>query len=105
MQLPITISIDRMPLLARLLCRGDIVALTLLADGRIEAERRDGSLDMAQVEPGTTLFSNLVILRLRVAGRVESLVLPHAATGAAAHRQLRVWLRWRALTGAASGAA
>lgn len=96
MQLPITISIDRTPPLARLLCRGDMVALRLLADGLIEAERRAGTRVMAQVEPGTTIFTKLVILRLRVADRVESLVLSHAATGAEAHRQLRVWLRWRA---------
>ncbi len=96
MPLPIAIPIDRQQPLARLLCRGDMVALRLLADGLIEAERRDGTRVMARVEPGTTLFTKLVILRLRVADRVESLVLSHAAMGAEAHRQLRVWLRWRA---------
>ncbi len=95
MQLPITVLIDRQPPLARLLCRGDIVALKLLADGRLRIERLDGSHAEATIEPETTVYRSLVILRLRTDGRVESLALPRAATGSEGHRSLRVWLRWR----------
>lgn len=100
MQLPITVMIDRQPSLVRLFCRGDIVALTLCADGRLRIERNDGSQDEAQIEPGTTVYSGLVILRLRVNGQVESMVLPRAATGSDHHRRLRVWLKWRATVAA-----
>jgi len=95
-QLPITILIDRTRLLAKLLCRGDIVALTLCADGRLRIERNDGSLDEAVVDSGSTVYSDLVILRMRLNGQVESMVLPRAAIGRDRHRQLRVWLKWRA---------
>lgn len=100
MRLPVTIAVCRDHWLARRLCGGDIVALTLCPDGRLKIERRDGTRDEAEVEPATTVFTRLVILRLRVAGRVESLVLPRTATGAEAHRQLRVWLQWRAMRAA-----
>jgi hypothetical protein len=93
--LPITIPINRQQLLVQLLCRGDIDALTLCPDGRMKIRRRDDSQDEAHVEPGTTVFTGLVILRLRIRERIESLVLPQAATGAEAHRRLRVWLKWR----------
>ncbi|MEW6293929.1 MAG: hypothetical protein AB1544_11565 [Pseudomonadota bacterium] len=95
MPLPITIPINRQQLLVQLLCRGDIDALTLCPDGRMKIHRCDDSRDEAHVEPGTTVFIGLVILRLRIRERIESLVLPQAATGAEAHRRLRVWLKWR----------
>jgi hypothetical protein len=95
-QLPITISIGRQQPLARLFCRGDITALTLYADGRLLIERNDGMQLEAVVEPESTQFTCLLILRLRVNDRVESLVLPRAAIGAEAHRRLRVWLKWKA---------
>jgi len=94
-QLPIKITIDRRQPLARLLCRGDGVALTLRADGRLEIERRDGSLNEAEIEGGTVVYPRLVVLRMRAKGRSETLVLPRAASGAEAHRRLRVWLKWR----------
>lgn len=96
MQLPIKISIDRQPPLARLLCRGDIVALSLRADGRLEIERRDGAWGEAEIESGTTIYARLVVLRMRINDCIESLVLPRTAIGDDAHRRLRVWLEWRA---------
>lgn len=96
MQLPIKILIERQQLLVRLLCRGDMVALTLHADDHMLIERRDGTQAEAVVELETTVFTGLIILRLRVDDRVESLVLPRAAVGAEAHRRLRVWLKWQA---------
>jgi hypothetical protein len=95
MRLPLRIPIGRDHPLARLLCRGDIAALTLGADGRLAIERRDGSAAEAAVDPATTVFPWLVVLRCRIDGQRESFVLPPQATGAAAHRRLRVWLDWR----------
>lgn len=95
-QLPFTVLIDRKHPLARVLCRGDILALTLLPDGRLCVGRRDGLQSEAVVERGTTVFPSLVILRLRTDDCIETLVLPTTATGAEAHRRLRVWLKWRA---------
>lgn len=81
--------------MARLFCRGDIVALKLLADGKLWIERLDGSHAEATVEPETTVYRSLVILCMRADDRVESLVLPQVATGNEGHRRLRVWLKWR----------
>lgn len=96
MQLPLKISIDRKPPLARLLCRGDIVALSLCADGRLAVEHHDGSWAEVGVESGTTIYTRLIILRMRINDHIESLVLPRTATGDDAHRRLRVWLKWKA---------
>ncbi len=96
MQLPITVLIDRQQPLARLLCRGDIVALLLGTEGRLGIERRDGTRDEAAVDSRTTIFNSLVVLRFRVGDRCESLVLPRSSLDNDAHRQLRVWLKWRA---------
>ena len=41
-------------------------ALTLRADGRLEVACRDGMLAEAQVDPLTTVFPWLVVLRLRL---------------------------------------
>jgi hypothetical protein len=94
-QLPVTVVIDRRRLVARLLVRRDVETLTLHADGRCEIERPNGRLDDAAIDPViSTVFPWLVVLHYRVSGRRESLVLPVAAIGNAAHRRLRVWLRW-----------
>jgi len=100
-RLPLSVSIERRKLLARLLCRGDVTVLTLRADGRLGIGRADGSVAEAEVDASTAVFASLVVLRYRRAGRCESLVLPRVATGEVAHRRLRVWLRCRAKTGAA----
>ena len=98
MRLPVTLSIRRTHPLARLLCRGDVVTLTLGADGRLELGRADGSVEAAAVLPQTTVFPWLVVLNCRVGGRAESLAIPRPAMDAEAHRQLRLWLRWKAVT-------
>ncbi|WP_126445505.1 hypothetical protein [Sulfuricystis multivorans] len=96
MRLPLRIEIRRQYWLARLLCRGDIDALLLGADGRLGIERRSGACGEAVLDAATTMFTGLVILRLRQGGRCETLVVPPRATGHDVHRRLRVWLRWRA---------
>ncbi|OHC63449.1 MAG: hypothetical protein A2045_04710 [Rhodocyclales bacterium GWA2_65_20] len=73
-----------------------LLALTLKADGHLEIERRDGVCIEAHVHPGTTVFPWLVVLRLRLEGRVVALTLPPDAIEPEGHRQLRLWLRWQA---------
>ncbi len=72
------------------------MAVTLRDDGRLGIERRDGARVEADVDAQTTIFTALVVLRFRVAGRSDTLVLPRSALGNDAHRRLRVWLKWRA---------
>ena len=99
MQLPIRLAVCRRHPLAWLLSRGNVVAVTLLADGHLMVERSDGSSAAAIVHPQTTVFSWLVVLLWRVDNRLESLALPRVAMAAESHRQLRLWLRWRAKVG------
>lgn len=75
--------------------RHRIVALRLLDDGKLEVATKLGAGGAATVLPQTVILPGLIILLLRIGGRGERLVLPTDATGAAAHRQLRLWLRWR----------
>jgi hypothetical protein len=97
MRLPVTIAIRRSHPLAWLLCQRDVVTLTLSADGRLFIERQDGTRVEADVHPETTVFPWLVVLLWRAGETgLESLALPRAATGAEAHRQLRLWLKWQA---------
>jgi hypothetical protein len=74
------------------------VALFLGSRGEIEVESAAGTREMATLQPQTTVMPGLIVLLLRVKGRSEQLVLPTDATGAEAHRQLRLWLRWRSAT-------
>jgi len=69
MRLPVTLPIQRSHPLARLLSRGEVAALTLRADGRLGLEFRDGRFAEAEVARDTTVFTALVVLRYRVAGR------------------------------------
>lgn len=73
-----------------------ILALMLKADGTLDVERRDGSCAAARVNPQTTVFPWLVALLLRAEGRNMGVALLPDALGREGHRQLRLWLRWRA---------
>jgi hypothetical protein len=98
-QLPFTFVLDRRRLSARLLTRGDVSSLTLHADGRCVIGRTDGVCDEARIDPETTtVLAWLIVLHYRVSDRRESLILPVAAIGSEAHRRLRVWLRWSAIS-------
>jgi hypothetical protein len=70
--------------------------LVLKADGLLEAIEPDGASNMAQVDRQTTVFPWLIALLLRIDGRKVALVLPPDALGREGHRQLRLWLRWKA---------
>jgi hypothetical protein len=87
------------------MCRRDVAALKLGGDGRLSIEGVDGGFVDADVHPETTVFPWLVVLRYRVGGRrIESLTLPPQGMDTEAHRQLRLWLKWKAKVGAAGGA-
>ena len=75
---------------------GRTAALTLNTDGRLSLLRLDGSSLDGQVDPATTVFPWLVVLLVRTAEKTEALVLPVDALGGEGHRQLRLWLRWKA---------
>lgn len=79
-----------------------IIALTLCDRVRIEIEHRNGGRFEARLDGRSTVFSGLVVLLLQCDGRTSALTLPLDAMGPTAHRQLRLWLRWRST--AASGA-
>jgi len=70
-------------------------ALTLRADGQVEASRHDGSSTALQVLSDTTVLPWLVVLRLRGDDGVVALALPPDALDGG-HRELRLWLRRKA---------
>ena len=82
--------------LARSLRRRPVACLRLRADGSLELGRTDGDFRQARVLPSTTVFPWLIVLNLRTGTGYESLTLPVDALGAEGHRQLRLWLRWKA---------
>jgi hypothetical protein len=71
-------------------------ALRLQADGGLALIDSGGGVMECRVLPDTTVMPWLVVLRYKAVGKVDSLVLPVDALGTEEHRQLRIWLRWRA---------
>lgn len=71
-------------------------ALKLQADGGLALIDAQGIATECGVQPETTVMPWLVVLRYKSLGKIRSLVLPVDALGAEEHRQLRIWLRWRA---------
>ena len=82
--------------LRRHVLRPGIRALTLKADGSLEIERRGGVRSQARVSPRTTVLSWLVVLQFDMDGKISALTLPRDALTDSDHRQLRLWLRWKA---------
>lgn len=74
-------------------------ALTLAANGSAEIVRLDGDREAVGVHGQTTVLSAGIVLLMRRQGGIEPLTLLPDATGRQAHRQLRLWLRWRAANG------
>ena len=68
--------------------------ILLKADGRLILVERDGGCREAMVETDTTVYSWLVVLRLKVDGRRLALSLPFDSLDGNGHRKLRLWLRW-----------
>ena len=82
--------------LRRHVLRPRFAALTLLADGHIEAALADGGTTTLRVLPDTTVLPWLMVLRLRGGDLRVALALPPDAVEAGGHRELRLWLRWKA---------
>jgi len=78
--------------------RSPVNAIVLKADGTLDLVCGDGDEVGCEVKASTAVFPWLVVLRLRSLGRVKSLTLPVDAIGAEGHRQLRLWLKWKAAT-------
>lgn len=75
--------------------RPPFAALSLRADGQVDASREDGSSATFRVLSDTTVLSWLVVLRLRGEEGVVALTLPPDAIDGG-HRELRLWLRYKA---------
>ena len=75
-----------------------ITDLRLCAPDRVDCLLSDGSRLPLDVQPESTAFSQLIVLRLRLgeSKRVSSLVLLPDQMSAERFRLLRLWLRWRA---------
>ena len=73
-----------------------IVALTLRADGLLDAHCADGSSATVAVQPHTTAFPWLVVLLVKIDGRACATTLLPDSLGGEDFRQLRLWLRWLA---------
>ena len=76
--------------------RPRFAALTLRADGQVEVWRHDGTPAGLQVDARTTVLPWLVVLLLRGDQGKVALALPPDGLAAGDHRQLRLWLRWKA---------
>ena len=75
-----------------------IVGLRLVAGDRLECLRAGGDCVAATVLADSTVFSRLIVLRLRVGeeARVVRLVLLPDQMPGEQFRVLRLWLRWHA---------
>ena len=74
-----------------------ILDLRLCAPDRLDCLLADGNRQALELHPDSTVFSQLIVLRLRVgeAKRVSGLVLLPDQMSAEQFRLLRLWLRWR----------
>ena len=71
--------------------------LLLRADGRVELHLSGTQVVPAHVGQDSVVWPWLVVLHLEMeqGGRRAWVLFPDGLVGADAHRQLRVWLRWR----------
>jgi hypothetical protein len=71
--------------------------LILHTDGRLTIERdRDADTIDGDVHPATVVWPWLVVLVFKSPSGVGAMTLPPDALGDEEHRQLRVWLKWKA---------
>ena len=94
-------SLGLLPIVGSLvyaLRRPRITGLRLAAGDRLECFLADGSRVAARVLRDSTVFSRLVVLRLRLGEerRTSSLVVLPDQVDAEEYRLLRLWLRWHA---------
>ena len=83
-----------------------IVGLRLAARDRLECLQGDGDRVAATVLDDSTVFTRLIVLRLRIGDetRASSLVLLPDQMSAEQFRVLRLWLRWHAEPKSGGGA-
>lgn len=81
----------------RALRRSSICALRLSERGAVDCLLTDGARIAASVCGDSTVFSRMIVLRLRLdeSGRTENLVLLSDSLSAEQFRLLRLFLRWR----------
>lgn len=74
-----------------------ITGLRLFAQGHLDCLCAGGEYAAAQVLPDSTVFNQLIVLRVRISDelRVVNLALLADCTSAEQFRVLRLWLRWR----------
>jgi hypothetical protein len=75
-----------------------IAGLRISARDRLDCSLANGDRVALVVQPDSTVFSRLIVLRLRVGEekRISSLVLLPDQMSAEQFRVLRLWLRWHA---------
>jgi toxin CptA len=98
--LPVFVKVLALALVAlslgKVLRRDHVSALTLKADGQLSLVFSDDREAACEIDSATTVFPLLIVLRAKTLERTESLILPVDALGIDGHRQLRLWLRWKA---------
>lgn len=74
-----------------------IVGLRLAAQGSLDCLLADGERTAAEVLSDSTVFNQLIVLRMRLgkAQRVVNLTLLPSSASAEQFRVLRLWLRWQ----------
>ncbi|TRZ90313.1 MAG: hypothetical protein D4R84_16400 [Rhodocyclaceae bacterium] len=83
--------------LARLRRNSPVTGLVLGGDGLLQIVGPDGAASDAAVHPHTLVLSFLVVLLYRQQGGLHALTLPADSLATEDFRQLRLWLRWRAV--------
>ena len=99
--LTLRVSVLAAILLSAFLClsrSNRIMRLTLASKTDLRCHLTDGSAHTAGILPDTTVFNQLIVLRLRLGDERKStnLVLLPDQMSAEQFRTLRIWLRWRA---------
>jgi hypothetical protein len=77
-----------------------IIGLSILSSERMDCRFADGSRHQLSLLSDSTVFSHLIVLRLKLgeASRTTSLTLLPDQMSANEFRVLSLWLRWRSVT-------
>ena len=74
-------------------------SLVLLGDGHFEKVGADGTATRASVHPHALVLAELIVLLYREQGRLKAMTLAGDSLADEDARDLRLWLRWKAVTG------
>jgi hypothetical protein len=97
------VAISLMMLLGRQR-RQPVAALILGKRGELEVQTKVGARETATIGSLTTVLPWLIVLWVNYDGKRLALPLLTDAVGVEQHRQLRVWLQWRAKVGVSASA-